>query len=185
MGSNTDLHQRAESHFGKQVRTNRERLGWTQADLAKRLTDRGIDTYASTIAKIEAAERKPRAVRIAEAMVIADLFGVSLDKLLGRDVGLDDDITYTLRMTEDTARRASDRIAATMTELSDRLVEVDALEFNGSARLKTELQGAVNALLKVTPHLRNVAEFQPSPLPVVRKRRTPPRAKQEQKRDSK
>jgi hypothetical protein len=71
-----------------------------------------------------------------------------------------------------------DRIAATMTELSDRLVEVSALEFNGNARLKIALQGAVNALLAVAPHLRNVAEFQPSPLPVVRKRRTPPRAKE-------
>jgi transcriptional regulator with XRE-family HTH domain len=162
------LRERTESYFARQVRTERERRGWTQDDLAKQLTDKGIDTYASTVAKIE-SEKKPRAVRLAEAAAIADLFGVSVDSLLGRRVGLDDDIAYTLRMTGDTARRASDRIAAIVAELNDRLVEVSALEFNGNARLKIGLQHAVNALLAVAPRLRDVAEFQPSPsaLPVV------------------
>jgi transcriptional regulator with XRE-family HTH domain len=163
------LRERTESYFGKQVRAERERRGWTQEELAKRLTAKGIDTYASTVAKIE-SEKKPRAVRLAEATAIADLFEVSLDSLLGRRVGLDDDIAYTLRLTEDTARRASDRIMATAMELRDRLVEVEAFEFNGSARLKIEITGAVNQLLAAATHVRKVAEFQPSPLPVVKVR---------------
>jgi hypothetical protein len=75
-------------------------------------------------------------------------------------------------MTEDTARRASDRIGAAMMELRDRQVEVAALDFNGSPRLQIELQGAVNALLEAAQHLRNVAEFQPSPVPIVKAIRT-------------
>ena len=67
------------------MRAERERRGWSQEELAKRLTDKGVDTYASTVAKIE-SEKKPRAVRLAEAAAIADLFDVSLDTLLGRQM---------------------------------------------------------------------------------------------------
>jgi transcriptional regulator with XRE-family HTH domain len=46
------------------------------------LSDRGIrGIYPTTVAKIEAGDR---AVRIDELTSIADLFGVSLDRLLGR-----------------------------------------------------------------------------------------------------
>lgn len=48
--------------------------------------------HASTVAKIESERRKPRAVRLAEASALADLFGVSVDGLLGRAPGMPDDL---------------------------------------------------------------------------------------------
>ncbi len=76
------------------MRTEREHRKWSPAHLAKLLSDNGVEQiYPTTVAKIEAGERK---VRINEATVIADLFGVSLDSLLGRGAGLDNDLVYTL-----------------------------------------------------------------------------------------
>jgi transcriptional regulator with XRE-family HTH domain len=71
-----------EDYFSKRVRTERERRGWSQADMAKMLTDKGIPMHWTTIAKIEKGDRS---VRIDEAAGIADLFEVSLDVLLGRN----------------------------------------------------------------------------------------------------
>ena len=83
-------------YFGERVRKGRERLGWSQEELAKRMTDKGIPVYASTIAKIE-SERKPRPARLGEAVVIADLFEVPVDALLGTRGP--DDTTLTFAMT--------------------------------------------------------------------------------------
>jgi transcriptional regulator with XRE-family HTH domain len=90
---NMESHRRADVLFGKRVREERDRRGWSQEELAKRLTDKGITVYPSTIAKIE-SERKPRPARLAEAIGVADLFGMTLDNLLGRP----DDSTLTFAL---------------------------------------------------------------------------------------
>jgi transcriptional regulator with XRE-family HTH domain len=77
------LREQADFRFGRRVREERERRGWSQDELAKRLADKGIPVYASTIAKIE-SEKKPRPARLGEAAVIADLFEVPVDVLIDR-----------------------------------------------------------------------------------------------------
>lgn len=61
------------------MRRAREELGWTQAELAKRMSDVGVSLHASAIAKIEAATRS---IRINEAAAIADILGCPLDQLV-------------------------------------------------------------------------------------------------------
>jgi transcriptional regulator with XRE-family HTH domain len=79
MGSQKWIDQR----FGKRVKAERDDRGWSQADMAKMLSDRGIQPmHPTTVAKIEAGDRS---VRINEAVGIADLMDVPLDTLLGRD----------------------------------------------------------------------------------------------------
>ena len=70
-----------EDYFSKRIRTERERREWSQADMAKMLSDKGIPMHWTTVAKIEKGDRS---VRIDEAAGIADLFEVSLDVLLDR-----------------------------------------------------------------------------------------------------
>ena len=70
-----------DDHFSKRVRTERELRKWTQAEMAKMLTAKGIQMHWTTIAKIEKGDRL---VRIDEAAGIADLFETSVDVLLGR-----------------------------------------------------------------------------------------------------
>src|ERR1700742_3389366 len=63
------------------IRDEREHRGWSQAELAQALVTRGMIGHTSTIAKIELGLR---GVRIDELCAFADLFGMSVDTLLGR-----------------------------------------------------------------------------------------------------
>lgn len=70
---------RVQTHFREQLRAERERLGWSQAEMAKALSANGFPLHASAIAKIEAGDR---AVRIDEAVAIADALDVELEDML-------------------------------------------------------------------------------------------------------
>jgi transcriptional regulator with XRE-family HTH domain len=71
-----------DSDFRKNIRTERESRKWSQARVAKLLSDKGIDSiFTTTIAKIELGERP---AKLNEAAALADVFGVSLDALIGR-----------------------------------------------------------------------------------------------------
>jgi transcriptional regulator with XRE-family HTH domain len=68
--------------FRHMARAERERRKWSQADVARKLTERGIDKiHHTTVAKVESGERE---VKLDEAVAIADLFGLPLDVMLGR-----------------------------------------------------------------------------------------------------
>lgn len=112
--SNMGVRERTETYFRKRLKVERERRGWSQEELAKRLCDRKIDgVYASTIAKIEVGKR---AVRMDEAAGIADLFDMSLDALLGRK-GMEDDASHAMTVLAD----ESLKMAADLAEARDRL----------------------------------------------------------------
>jgi transcriptional regulator with XRE-family HTH domain len=75
--------------LGTRIRTERERLGWTQARLAEEVTaaSGGEVTLArSTLARQEAGEREPS---VLEGVYIAQALGVSLEALITPD---DDDL---------------------------------------------------------------------------------------------
>lgn len=64
------------------LRTERERRGWSQSHLAKQAMAAGTGSmHPATIAKIEAGDR---GVQIDEAVAFANIFGVSVDALVGR-----------------------------------------------------------------------------------------------------
>jgi transcriptional regulator with XRE-family HTH domain len=107
-----------EVRFREQVKRHRERCGWSQSDLAKRLQDNGLEhIIPSTVAKIEGGARS---VRIDEANVLADLFETSVDALLGRAVLEDaDDVANEVRLARHTALKAQLEIQTSQTSLSD------------------------------------------------------------------
>jgi hypothetical protein len=120
--------------------------------MAKLLSDKGIGAHTTTIAKIEAGDR---AVPIDEAAAIADLFEVSLDKLLGRDLGPERDMMYTMRAALDTARQASWQMSSIETTLRDRLAELAA--FDLPKMMKTfqfDCERACDALAEANDMLR-------------------------------
>ena len=120
---------RVGDQFRERLKAERKRRDWSQEDVAKMLSDKGIHgVYATTIAKIEAGDR---AVRIDELTGIADLFEVSLDQLLGRNVGPEQDLAFTLRTFLDTARQSSFQISSIWRSLHQRLSELSAFEFEG------------------------------------------------------
>ncbi len=153
--------------FGKRVRVERERRGWSQTKMAKLLTDKKIEPmYATTVAKIEAGSRS---VRINEAVAIADLFEVPLDGLLGRKPGAERDLAYALGALMDAVYTSRTELHRTARSLRDRLADIpsDFAELDTLARHGREVFGhletAREALSKLEDQLiadmqRRVAE---------------------------
>jgi transcriptional regulator with XRE-family HTH domain len=142
-----------ENRFRERVKKERDRRGWSQADVAKMLGDKGIKgIYPTTVAKIESGER---AVRIDEATALADLFAVPLDALLGRKHhSQEDELAYLLRLLRDTARQSSQQVWATMETIREQLEELpgefdnaDMLQKLGYATWSNRLYPAYDALM--------------------------------------
>ncbi|OBF98874.1 helix-turn-helix domain-containing protein [Mycolicibacter sinensis] len=110
-----------ENRFRERVSHERKLHGWSQAELAKMLTAKGIrGVYATTVAKIESGER---AVRINEAAALADLFSTTTDALLGRLDPDENSLTFAMMNTYTYAESArqqtvtADETTATLEEI--------------------------------------------------------------------
>lgn len=69
-----------EAYFIENMKAERERRGWSQGELAKRLRSAGLDQmHQTTVSRMEKGERP---VRVDEANAIAGLFGVALVEML-------------------------------------------------------------------------------------------------------
>jgi transcriptional regulator with XRE-family HTH domain len=121
--------------------------------MAKLLSDKGFGAHTTTIAKIEAGDR---AVPIDEAAAIADLFEVSLDKLMGRDLGPERDEKYALEALEQTARHASWQVSTIESTLRDKAAELATFDLKHPSRLGFQLkcEAACDALAKANDALR-------------------------------
>jgi transcriptional regulator with XRE-family HTH domain len=145
--------ERARDYFRKRVRDERVRRGWSQSEMAKLLSDKGIGAHTTTIAKIEAGDR---AVPIDEAAAIADLFEVSLDKLLGRDLGPERDVMYAFKALLDTANQASWQLSTIETTLRDRAAELATFDLAGFIKaFQSRCERACDALAEANEALHD------------------------------
>lgn len=78
-----------EHRFIQRMRKERELRGWSQAVLARKLTEEGVRAHPSTVAKIERGER---AIRLDEVSAAARVFRLTVDAMIGQpqDGGLSD-----------------------------------------------------------------------------------------------
>ncbi len=141
-----------EDRFGARVKHEREVRGWSQADLADRLTAENVKAYPTTIAKIEtrSAER-PRSIRLDEATALARIFGASLDDLVGQPSEFDlQDAVDLLVSAAGMARDQVQRVSASLAEAFDGLhlsvEEIAAMTDEDSERLGDSLVLATNML---------------------------------------
>jgi transcriptional regulator with XRE-family HTH domain len=149
---------RAREYFRKQVRKVRKDRRWSQSQLAQRLTDEGTRKYhMTTVAKIESGERM---VPVEEASAIADVLGVPLDRLLGRNLGPVRDVAYVREALADAMRRTVDLLPDLAELLRDRLTDLRACGFPGVDAIAAEVEPAADkmaeaaeALLRVWPQL--------------------------------
>jgi transcriptional regulator with XRE-family HTH domain len=116
------LKGRMETHFRKRLKDERDRRGWSQEELARRLSERGVAVHASTIAKIET---NARAVRLDEAAAIAELFGLSLDALLGRKA-VEDDQAHAMGVVAEEAQRLISDLSQIRARLDRAYQDLDA-----------------------------------------------------------
>ncbi|WP_284226041.1 helix-turn-helix transcriptional regulator [Mycobacterium antarcticum] len=149
-------------YFRERLRMERVRRSWSQAYVAKCLSDMGIgQMHISTIAKIEAGGR---VVRLTEAAAIADLFDIPLANLLGRqnegEAGAH-------------AKRAARRLREVLSHAGERggrfqrdvfgaesdLATVDDLAFEGQEDLRAEFAEVLDALTRARDAYRRIANF--------------------------
>lgn len=78
MVNSNHLEQRLNNFTENMVRW-RKQMGWTQDDLAQRMSGAGLKFYPQTVQKIETGDRR---IQLGEAIEIARILGVSLGSML-------------------------------------------------------------------------------------------------------
>lgn len=72
-----------EEAFARGVANFRESMGWSQSELARRMTAEGWSTYSQmTVSRTENGERP---IRLAEARALAKIFGTEIEAMLHPD----------------------------------------------------------------------------------------------------
>lgn len=148
--------------FGERLKAERDARGWSQPHLVELLEAQGISWHVSTVAKIEGGNR---AVRIIEAVAMADVFGVPLDTLMGRTVGpADADLTVALRVLRDTAQHSADQALDVGREIKQQArTIVGSFEFDAIEDLRKladtacrRLDSAYSAVFDLAQHTDDV-----------------------------
>jgi len=155
MGSHERSLVSAEEVFARRLRSERERRGWSQAEVAQKLLDQsGIKLHATAIAKMEQrASEHPRTIRLEEATAIAKLFDLTVN-----------DMTSPGGEFE-TLRKKAAHISSLMEETNARYMEIfGALQQHRNTILHrfTDLPpAAADALARTLKEL--ATHFNPSP----------------------
>jgi transcriptional regulator with XRE-family HTH domain len=149
-----------EEAAGQELRHLRIARGWSQEEVAQRMSAYGYDWHQTLIGRIEAAQRP---LRLNEAVDLAALFGVSLEMLLTRaheaDAG---ELRARIAAVSARLRPAEKALSAAQAdEQAAREREQDAYEAAQAAaadvaKLTAELEALKRALLQ--------AEGAPQPL---------------------
>jgi transcriptional regulator with XRE-family HTH domain len=156
----TDFLDRA---FRDNLRRERKSRKLSLAALAQLLQDKGLSVHATTIAKIEYGERP---AKLDEAAALADVFGVSLDALIGRRRGRSGDKSLPLhalaKRTAGTAV-AVDALEAGVREHLDELQEFtlrrdEAAAVTECERVTEALAEAATAARRATGKLQRVQQ---------------------------
>ncbi|MFG1785676.1 helix-turn-helix transcriptional regulator [Rhodococcus oryzae] len=160
----------AESVFGRLVKRERERQGYSQAELAELLTDAlsstGSKAYPTTIAKIEARDTdKPRAIRLDEAAALARVLGRPLGEMLEEQP--DFPIELAVQRTVSTSKSISKSLRSDATELralTDQLSRAsDRYTTDTQIENWDEASICALAMLFAFPHvLRDIVNLQQS-----------------------
>lgn len=144
--------------FRDNLRRQRESQGLSLAQLAKLLQDKGLKVYPTTIAKVEYGERP---AKLDEVIALADVFGVSIDALVGRsgrqrrrgDKAL---AVEALQKRADTTAKAVDALEVGLRELMEELDDL-ALRKDETAAL-AEAGKAAEALAGAAVATRRAAD---------------------------
>jgi transcriptional regulator with XRE-family HTH domain len=143
------------TRFRERIVLQRTQREWSQMEVARRLTAMGIDNmHNTTIAKIEAGDRE---IKLDEAVALAELYGLSIESLIGRRPGSADDIQYALVALEDAVFTSRNELNRTSKSLWNRLNDVpsDFPGYDTTAELVGEYSRHLNSALEVLNELVN------------------------------
>lgn len=138
-----------DKRFGERVRIRRDKNEWTQPHMAEQL-----EMHPTVLAKIE---KGLRPARVDEASAIADLFGVTLDSLLGRRSSVASEVADILSSLQHAASRAWQDVGSMHGTIEGWYRELGDLTFDGREDLEEAggkalkcLKEAQDALFEIT-----------------------------------
>lgn len=118
-----DEFKNEDEHFAENVRREREKRGWSQAEIARRLREYGMEQFhPTTVSRVENGDRP---VRLSEAARFADIFETTVADLVANRVEEVEEMVDNL---------------GTMRELKSRLIRTYDHYQNGRMHLKDEAQ---------------------------------------------
>jgi transcriptional regulator with XRE-family HTH domain len=147
-----------EDYFRKRLISEREHRKLTLEQLSRTLAGKGIHLHYSAIAKIE---RGDRSVRIDEASAIADVFGISVDTMLGRRARPQSDRVHLLIAVADTAIRSAGPIIDVAEAVRDRIADLSPPDDELAVRadLIARCERAHDLLAAVDDELTEIAQI--------------------------
>lgn len=112
-----------EEAFGRRVRELRSARGWTQGDLAERMTVAGYQMHQSTVAKLENGSRP---TNVGEIAALAAIFGMPIGHVFSNDLDTDSGTAAAMARLFDrweSARQASLRADSIRHEAFEALAQ--------------------------------------------------------------
>jgi transcriptional regulator with XRE-family HTH domain len=131
----------------QRIREERERHGWSQARFATKVSERGLVIHPSTIAKIEMGKR---AVHIDELSTFADIFGTSIDALVGRRGDLSTDLAWAASKLTSNAQKMATDLDALRTRLRGAYDDVRPRSGLDGEAVDNLLEHAGSAILQLS-----------------------------------
>lgn len=134
--------ERFEESIGRKVRLLREERGWSQTELARRLSDLGLDMHQTTVAKMESGRRP---LRVSEAVAITQALKIPANTLFWLPVPGE---TRSLAEAREELAEREQRAEETKRFLLDS-VETFALTYATQLDLVRTMAGLINDVARV------------------------------------
>ncbi|WP_197694467.1 MULTISPECIES: helix-turn-helix domain-containing protein [unclassified Mycobacterium] len=128
------------NQFGERLQAERERRGWSQTAMAEKLRAHGFSCHPTTVAKLEANERTLAAEELG---AYADVFGCSVDALMGRRARPAADRALALQRLTESTIDAHQSVRTSVRHLTQALGEVAEADRDGKL---TDLVAAVQTV---------------------------------------
>jgi transcriptional regulator with XRE-family HTH domain len=157
--SNMGSSKMIDKRLRQRLRDERERRDWSQVTMARMLKREGLLIHPSTVTKIEAG---CRAVQPDELNAYADIFGTSIDSLMGRDGTTD--LMWAISKLGSAAQQISTDIGNLRLRLINESIDVHDLSDDFHAiDIKEAVHQAARLLEESRQALKPVID--PFPLP--------------------
>ena len=151
-----------ETRFAESVQEMRERRGWSQGELARRMVDAGWPNYSQMT--VSRTEKRERPIRLSEARALARILGSDVDRMVGHRSPENEQAAVALlhSVVQDLVRevdRLSNDAVSAMGESARAIAALEAVEQSrplSSPELESFADVAMNRIRELVQYVNAV-----------------------------